>query len=71
MVEKVTLEYVRYRRVVEREQVLCAHIRSQQGEFLLADIERVCPGVGREGIRKLLVDLSLKNEVEVGFMETH
>jgi hypothetical protein len=27
MVEKVTMEYVRYRRLVEREQVLCAHNR--------------------------------------------
>jgi hypothetical protein len=27
MVEKVTIEYVRYRRLVEREQVLCAHNR--------------------------------------------
>jgi hypothetical protein len=27
MVEKVTIEYLRYRRLVEREQVLCAHNR--------------------------------------------
>ncbi|HEY6268244.1 MAG TPA: hypothetical protein VIX11_08105 [Candidatus Acidoferrum sp.] len=27
MVEKVTMEYLRYRRLVEREQVLCAHNR--------------------------------------------
>jgi len=28
LVEKVTIEYLRYRRLVEREQVLCAHNRS-------------------------------------------
>lgn len=38
------------------EMVLGA-IRAQLGEFRLADIERACPGVGHEWIRKLLVDL--------------
>src|SRR5207244_5821522 len=38
------------------EMVLGA-IRAQLGDFRLADIERACPGVGREWIRKLLVDL--------------
>jgi hypothetical protein len=44
------------------EMVLGA-IRAQLGEFRLADIERACPGVGREWIRKLLVDLRSSGEV--------
>jgi len=44
------------------EMVLGA-IRAQGGEFRLADIERACPGVGREWIRKLLVDLRSSGEV--------
>ena len=43
------------------EMVLGA-IRAQLGEFRLADIERACPGVGREWIRKLLVDLRSSGE---------
>jgi Fic family protein len=38
-------------------------IRAQLGEFRLTDIERACPGVGREWIRKLLVDLRGSGEV--------
>jgi hypothetical protein len=38
-------------------------VRAQLGEFRLADIERACPGVGREWIRKLLVDLRSSGEV--------
>ena len=34
-----------------------AAIRAQRGKFRLADLERARPGVGREWIRKLLVDL--------------
>ena len=44
------------------EMVLGA-IRAQLGEFRLADIERACPGVGREWIRKLLVDLRSSGEI--------
>jgi Fic family protein len=39
-------------------------IRAQRGEFRLADIERACPGVGREWIRVLLADLKKSNEVK-------
>ncbi len=49
-------------RGAKTEMVLGA-IRTQQGEFRLADIERACPGVGREWIRKLLVDLRSSGEV--------
>jgi Fic family protein len=38
-------------------------IRSQIGEFRLADIERACPGVGRDWIRAILGDLRDKGEV--------
>ena len=37
-------------------------IRRQSGEFRLADIERACPGVGREWIRSLLTDLKAAGE---------
>jgi Fic family protein len=45
------------------EMVLNA-IRAQRREFRLADIERACPGVGREWIRVLLADLRKSNEVK-------
>jgi Fic family protein len=45
------------------EMVLNA-IRVQRGEFRLVDIERACPGVGREWIRVLLADLKKSGEVK-------
>jgi Fic family protein len=45
------------------EMVLNA-IKSQRGEFRLIDIERACPGVGREWIRVLLADLRKLGEVK-------
>lgn len=44
------------------EMVLNA-IRARQGEFRLTDIERACPGVGREWIRVLLANLKSSGEV--------
>jgi Fic family protein len=38
-------------------------IRRQSGEFRLADIERACPGVGRDWIRVLLTDLKKWGQV--------
>jgi hypothetical protein len=38
-------------------------IRQQVGDFRLTDIERACPGVGREWIRSLLSDLKVAGEV--------
>ena len=38
-------------------------IRRQSGEFRLADIERACPGVGRDWIRVLLADLKESRQV--------
>jgi len=43
-------------RGAKRELVLRA-VRAQSGEFRLVDIERACPGVGREWIRLLLAEL--------------
>lgn len=37
-------------------------IREQVSEFRLADIEKACPGVGREWIRSLLTDLKAADE---------
>lgn len=49
-------------RGAKAELVLSA-IRRQPGGFRLADIERECPGVGREWIRALLSDLKASGEV--------
>jgi len=38
-------------------------IRTRQGEFRLADLERACPGVGRDWIRAILADLRKKGEL--------
>ena len=38
-------------------------IRQELGDFHLADIERACPGVGREWIRTLLAGLKATGEV--------
>jgi len=45
------------------EMVLSA-IRAQRGEFRLVDIERACPGVGREWIRVLLANLKKSGEIK-------
>jgi hypothetical protein len=37
-------------------------VHNQQGEFRLADLERACPGVGREWTRRLLSDLKSSGE---------
>lgn len=46
-----------------KSELVLRAIRSQAGEFRLADIERACPGVGRDWIRSLLGDLRNKGEV--------
>ena len=38
-------------------------VRRQESEFRLVDIERTCPGVGRDWIRKLLADLRESGEI--------
>ena len=38
-------------------------IRRRSGEFRLADVERACPGVGRDWIRVLLAQLKKSGEV--------
>jgi Fic family protein len=38
-------------------------ITKQTGEFRLADVERSCPGVGREWIRRLLAQMKASGEV--------
>jgi len=48
-------------RGAKRELVLRA-VRAQTGEFRLTDIERACPGVGREWIRLLLSELKKAGE---------
>jgi Fic family protein len=46
-----------------KAELVLAAIRQELGDFRLADIERVCPGVGREWIRTLLADLKVAGEV--------
>jgi Fic family protein len=43
--------------------LVLAAIREQLGDFQLSEIERACPGVGREWIRSLLTDLKAAGEV--------
>ena len=43
--------------------LVLAAIRQQLGDFQLSEIERACPGVGREWIRSLLTDLKASGEV--------
>ena len=43
--------------------LVLAAIREQLGDFQLSEIERACPGVGREWIRTLLSDLKATGEV--------
>ena len=49
-------------RGAKSERVLAA-IRAQPGEFRLSDLERDCPGVGREWIRTLLAGLKKSGDV--------
>ena len=53
---------VKAKRGAKAELVIAA-IRRQSGGFQLSDIERACPGVGREWIRSLLADLKAAGEV--------
>lgn len=46
-----------------KAELVLAAIRKQSGDFRLTDIERECPGVGREWIRSLLSDLKATGEV--------
>jgi hypothetical protein len=46
-----------------KADMVLAAVRAQTGAFRLADIERACPGVGREWIRTLLADLKRSGEV--------
>jgi Fic family protein len=45
-----------------KAELVLAAIREQPGDFRLVDIERACPGVGREWIRSLLTDLKAAGE---------
>lgn len=45
-----------------KADLVLAAIREQPGDFRLSDIERACPGVGREWIRSLLSDLKAAGE---------
>ncbi len=47
----------------EKSEFVQRAIREQAGEFRLADIERACPGVGRDWIRTLLFGLKKKGAV--------
>lgn len=46
-----------------KSALVLAAIRAQPGEFRLSDLERDCPGVGREWIRTLLADLKRSGDV--------
>lgn len=46
-----------------KTELVTSAIREQLGDFRLTDIERACPGVGRDWIRSLLTDLKAAGEV--------
>lgn len=46
-----------------KTELVLQAVRTQTGEFRLVDIERACPGVGRDWIRALLADLKQQGEV--------
>ena len=46
-----------------KAELVMAAIRRQLGEFQLSEIERACPGVGRDWIRSLLAELKAAGEV--------
>ncbi len=46
-----------------KAEMVMSAIRNQTGEFQLSDIERACPGVGREWIRALMAELRKKGEL--------
>lgn len=46
-----------------KAEMVIESIRSQTGEFRLIDIEKACPGVGREWIRVLLAELKKSGQV--------
>lgn len=47
-----------------KAELVVSAVRRQQGEFRLSDIERACPGVGREWIRSLLGDMKKAGELQ-------
>ncbi len=46
-----------------KTELVTSAIREQVGDFRLTDIERACPGVGRDWIRSLLTDMKAAGEV--------
>lgn len=47
----------------EKAELVMAAIRKQISEFRLVDIEKACPGVGRDWIQSLLTEMKQKGEV--------
>ncbi|OGP56628.1 MAG: cell filamentation protein Fic [Deltaproteobacteria bacterium RBG_13_52_11b] len=47
-----------------KTELVLKAIKAQKGEFRLVDIERTCPGVGRDWIRVLLADLRKSGEAQ-------
>lgn len=47
-----------------KAELVRSAVRKRHGEFRLSDIERACPGVGREWIRSLLADMRKEGELK-------
>jgi len=47
----------------EKAELVVAAVQARQGPFRLADIERVCPGVGREWIQTLLTQMKAEGRL--------
>ncbi|HEV3041720.1 MAG TPA: Fic family protein [Candidatus Angelobacter sp.] len=48
-----------------KAEIVLRAIQRQEGEFRISEIERACPGIGREWIRRILADLKKQRKVEV------
>jgi Fic family protein len=47
-----------------KAELVRSAVRKRRGEFRLSDIERACPGVGREWIRRVLADMKKDGELK-------
>ncbi len=62
--------YISLERLIEQnkdryyEELIRNAVRKHPGEFRLSDIERACPGVGREWIRTVLAEMKKDGELE-------
>jgi hypothetical protein len=47
-----------------KAELIRSVVRKRSGEFRLSDIERACPGVGRDWVRVVLAEMKKEGELE-------